>query len=241
MNFNKVGEWAYVHDDNCNLLKDCTMKCNKKDGLCNFFVLKTDMGIVKMTRLCNNARLPVRGSNGAAGYDLAAAQSAVVPAHGKLLVETGLSLSMPTGCYGRIAPRSDLALKKFVDVGARVIDEDYRGEIGVVLFNFGNDDFEVNMGDKVAQLIFEKIKTPVVVETDSLEETERGDRGYGITGIQSTEKEPSCQSTVQDPRSESEQLIKLKTNQNSISDADQNDKFVKQMKNKPVPHTLKGS
>ena len=133
--------------------------------------MKTDMGIVKVKRLCNNAILPVRGSTGAAGYDLVAAQSAVVPERGKLLVKTGLSSSMPTGCYGRIAPRSGLALKKFIDVGAGVIDEDYRGEIGVVLFNFGNDDFEVNMGDKVAQLIFEKIKTPKVVETDSLEET----------------------------------------------------------------------
>ena len=150
-------------------------------------------------------------------------------------------MSMPSSCYGRIAPRSGLALKKFIDVGAGVIDEDYRGEIGVVLFNFGNDDFEVNMGDKVAQLIFEKIKTLVVVETDSLEETGRGDRGYGSTGIQSTEKEPSDQSTVQDSRSESERLIKLKTNQNNISDIDQNEKFVKQMKNEPVPHTLKRS
>ena len=117
-NFNKEGEYAYVHDDNCNSIKDCTMKCNKKNGLCKFLVMKTDMGIVKVKRLCNNARLPVRGSTGAAGYDLAAAQSAVVPARGKLLVKKGLSMSMPSGCYGRIAPRSGLALKKFIDVGA---------------------------------------------------------------------------------------------------------------------------
>ena len=240
-NFNKEGEWAYVHDDNCNSMKDCTMKCNKKDGLCKFFVMKTDMGIVKVKRLCNNARLPVRGSTRAAGYDLAAAQSAVVPARGKLLVKTGLSMSMPSGCYGRIAPRSGLALKKFIDVGAGVIDEDYRGEIGVVLFNFGNDDFEVNMGDKVAQLIFEKIKTPEVVETDSLEETGRGDRGYGSTGIQSTEKEPRDQSTAQDSRSESEQSIKSKKQQISTINLDQNEKYMKQMKNEPVPHVLKRS
>ena len=69
-------------------------------------------------------------------------------------------------CYGRIAPRSGLALKKFIDVGAGVIDSDYRGEIGVILFNFGNEDFEINMGDKIAQLIFERKNTPEVVETD---------------------------------------------------------------------------
>ena len=81
---------------------------------------------------------------------------------------------MPTGCYGRIAPRSGLALKKFIDVGAGVVDEDYRGELGVVLFNFGEGDFKINMGDKIAQLIFEKIKTPAIIETDDLEETGQG-------------------------------------------------------------------
>ena len=78
-----------------------------------------------------NAKLPVRSSSGAAGYDLAAAKSAVILAHGKFLVKTSLAISMPPCCYGRIAPRPGLAIKKFIDVGARVIDSDYRGEIGV--------------------------------------------------------------------------------------------------------------
>ena len=69
---------------------------------------------------------------------------------------------MPSGCYGRIAPRPALALKKFIDVGAGVVDADYRGELGIVLFNFSDIDFQINMGDKVAQLIFEKIKTPIL-------------------------------------------------------------------------------
>ena len=68
--------------------------------------------------------------------------------------------SQPPGCYGRIAPRSGLAFKRFINVGAGVIDTDYRGELGVVLFNFCDSDFQINMGDKVAQIIFEKIKTP---------------------------------------------------------------------------------
>ena len=99
--------------------------------------MKLDQDVVKVKKLCNNAKLPVRGSIGVARYDLAATQTTVVPAHGKVLVKIGLSISMPTGCYGRIAPRSGLALKKFIAVGARVVDEDYRGELGVVLFNFG--------------------------------------------------------------------------------------------------------
>ena len=80
----------------------------------------------------------------------------------KVLVKTGLSLAMPSGCYGRIAPRSGLAIKKFIDVGAGVVDADYRGELGIVLFNFSDTDFQINMGDKIAQLIFKKIKTPVL-------------------------------------------------------------------------------
>ena len=106
--------------------------------------------------------LPSRGTIGAAGYDLAAVEAAVIPAHGKCLVKTGLAMALPPDCYGRIAPRSGLALRKFIDVGAGVIDSDYRGEIGVILLNFGNEDFVVIMGDKIAQLIFERINTPEI-------------------------------------------------------------------------------
>ena len=117
---------------------------------------------MKVKRTNVNARLPVRGTSGAAGYDLAAAEAAVVPAHGKCLVKTGLAMALPTGCYGRIAPRSGLALKKFIDIGAGVINVNYRGEVGVILFNFSDQDFVVNMGDRIAQIIFEKIKTPQI-------------------------------------------------------------------------------
>ena len=67
-------------------------------------------------------------------------QATVVPAHGKVLAKTSLSMAVPPGCYGRPVPRSGLALKKFNDVGAGVIDSDYRGELGVILFNFGEED-----------------------------------------------------------------------------------------------------
>ena len=98
---------------------------------------------------------------------------------------TGLSISFPAGLYARIAPRSGLALKKFMDVGAGVVDADYRGEVGVVLFNHGDQDFEVKMGDRIAQLILEQISTPEVVEVSGLDETVRGTGGFGSTGIES--------------------------------------------------------
>ena len=84
--------------------------------------------------------------------------------------------------YGRIAPQCSLAFKKIIDVGAGVVDSDYRGEMRVILFNFGNEDFIVNMGDRIAQLIFEKINTPVIKEKNDLEGTGREDRGYGSMG-----------------------------------------------------------
>ena len=98
-------------------------------------------------------------------------------------MKTGLSLSFPSGLYARIAPSSGLALKKFIDVGAGVVDADYRGEVGVVLFNHGDQDFEVKMGDRIAQLILEKISTPKVEEVSALEDTVCGTGGFGSTGV----------------------------------------------------------
>lgn len=73
-------------------------------------------------------------------------------------MKTGLSLAIPSGCYGRIGPRSGLALKNFIDLGAGAVDSDYLGEGSVVLFNFDGEDFVIKMGDKIAQFIFEKKK-----------------------------------------------------------------------------------
>ena len=116
--------------------------------------------------------------------------------YGKVLVKTGLSLAMPSRCYGRIAPQSGLALKKFIDVGAGVVDADYRGELGIILFNFNDTDFQINMGDKVDQLIFEKIKTPVLKEVDNLGDTDRGNKGFGSTRVKTTSESESIQSVT---------------------------------------------
>lgn len=98
-------------------------------------------------------------------------------------MKTGLQIRVPIGCYGRVAPRSGLAVKKFVDCGAGVIDADYRGEVGVVLFNFGEEDFNVQIGDRIAQLVLEKISMTDVVAIDKLDDTERGTGGFGSTGV----------------------------------------------------------
>ena len=140
-------------------------------------------GILKVQRLNNNAALPKRSTEGAAGYDLCAAHDCIIPAGGKGLVKTGLSISFPVGLYARIAPRSGLALKKFIDVGAGVVDRDYRGDVGVILFNHGDQEFQVKMGDRIAQLILEKIDTPPVEEVQGHDSTVRGAGGFGSTGV----------------------------------------------------------
>lgn len=107
--------------------------------------------------LSSTAKAPTRGSAHAAGYDLYAAKPTTVPARGKVLVDTDISVAVPAGTYGRVAPRSGLASKHSIDVGAGVIDADYRGPLKVLLFNFSETDFKVEEGERVAQLIVERV------------------------------------------------------------------------------------
>ncbi|MEW5319806.1 MAG: hypothetical protein WDW38_010933 [Sanguina aurantia] len=138
---------------------------------------------LRIKKLNEHAVLPKRGSAGAAGYDLASCEDSVVPARGKCIVKTGLAIKTPSGTYGRVAPRSGLAAKHGIDTGAGVIDEDYRGEVGVILFNHSDADFPVKRGDRIAQLILERIATPDIMEVAELDDTTRGTSGYGSTGV----------------------------------------------------------
>ncbi|NXC53571.1 DUT protein, partial [Aleadryas rufinucha] len=137
---------------------------------------------LRFTKLSENAFAPSRGSARAAGYDLYSAYDCVIPPMEKAVVKTDIQIALPSGCYGRVAPRSGLAAKHFIDVGAGVIDEDYRGNVGVVLFNFGKETFEVKKGDRIAQLICERIYYPELEEVEALDDTERGEGGFGSTG-----------------------------------------------------------
>ncbi|XP_057808195.1 deoxyuridine 5'-triphosphate nucleotidohydrolase-like [Salvia miltiorrhiza] len=138
---------------------------------------------LRVKRLSEKAVLPSRASPLSAGYDLSSAVDTKVPARGKALVPTDLSVAVPEGTYARIAPRSGLAWKHSIDVGAGVVDADYRGPVGVILFNHSDVDFEVKVGDRIAQLMIEKIVTPEVAEVDDLDSTARGSGGFGSTGV----------------------------------------------------------
>ncbi|KAF8401051.1 hypothetical protein HHK36_014354 [Tetracentron sinense] len=138
---------------------------------------------LRVKKLSEKAVLPSRASPLSAGYDLSSATETKVPVRGKVLVPTDLSIGIPEGTYARIAPRSGLAWKHSIDVGAGVIDADYRGPVGVILFNHSDVDFEVKLGDRIAQLIIEKIIMPEVLEIENLDSTVRGIGGFGSTGV----------------------------------------------------------
>ena len=126
--------------------------------------LPTEEVRLEVKKLAANARLPVLGSENAAGYDLHCNKAYVVPARSKVLVGTGLAFAIPVGNIGRLAPRSGLAVNNSLHVGARVIDADYRGEVKVLLFNFSGADVRVNEGDHIAQMIIEKYTMTKIVE-----------------------------------------------------------------------------
>jgi len=137
---------------------------------------------LRIQLLNENAKAPLRATENSAGYDLFSSENTLVCAKDKKIVKTGISIAVPEGHYGRVAPRSGLAVKNFIDVGAGVIDSDYRGEVGVVLFNFSDINFEIKKGDRIAQLIIEKISNPEILVVESLDNTDRGDCGFGSTG-----------------------------------------------------------
>ena len=138
---------------------------------------------LRYEKISNNAYAPTRGSKYSAGYDLYSATAMTIPPKERAIVPTDIRIAVPKGTYGRIAPRSGLATKFFIDVGAGVIDYDYRGTVDVVLFNFGDKDFEIDKGDRIAQLILEKIEYCDAVEAKTLDFTDRGNGGFGSTGI----------------------------------------------------------
>ncbi|ORX34981.1 hypothetical protein BD324DRAFT_633486 [Kockovaella imperatae] len=140
----------------------------------------TDTLLVK--RLSDKATVPTRGSPLSAGYDLYSAEDIQVPGRGKALVDLQISIACPEGTYGRVAPRSGLASKHSIDTGAGVIDADYRGPVKVLLYNHSDTDFEIKTGDRIAQLILERVAMVSLQEVDDLEATSRGAGGFGSTG-----------------------------------------------------------
>jgi dUTP pyrophosphatase len=133
-------------------------------------------------KLSEHALIPTRASPGSVGYDLYSIEDMHILPYQRGIVCTGIAATIPIGVYGRIAPRSGLAVKHGVQTGAGVIDPDYTGELKVILFNHGSEKFEIKKGDRIAQLILEKCETPLIDEVEEIKDTQRGTRGFGSSG-----------------------------------------------------------
>jgi dUTP pyrophosphatase len=131
---------------------------------------------------CKGEYLPQYAHKGDAGADLQAKESKIIAPRGRELVATGVNLELPEGYVGLIWPRSGSAVKLGLDSGAGVIDSHYRGEIKVLLFNHSDVEIRIQSGDRIAQLIIQKVETVKFISTDQLSETARNTAGFGSTG-----------------------------------------------------------
>lgn len=145
---------------------------------------------LKVKRISEHATLPTRATPDSAGFDLYASEDAwLLPPykdHGYIKVSTqaistGLTIEIPQGYFARILPRSGLALKGVV-IGAGVIDSDFRGELKVVIHYLGTDSWTISKGDRIAQLIILPLPRFEIVECEDLDDTTRGNGGFGSTG-----------------------------------------------------------
>ena len=136
-------------------------------------------------RLEADARLPSRSYDDDAGFDLYAAEAATVPAGGRASVRTGIALEIPERHAGLVLPRSGLAAEHGIALvnAPGLIDAGYRGEVRVLLLNTdAGEDFEISVGDRIAQLLVVRVEAPDVVEVEELAASERGEAGFGSSG-----------------------------------------------------------
>ena len=140
---------------------------------------------MNIKKLSENAVIPTRGSKEAAGYDLYATETYELKIGERKAFKTDIVMAIPPYFFGRISPRSGLAVKKGIDVLAGIIDSDYRGEILVVLINLGQESVTINSGDKIAQIILQQYGevTNGFNVVDNLDDTDRGNNGFGSTDI----------------------------------------------------------
>lgn len=144
---------------------------------------------VKLINKSNNPN-PSYKTEGSAGVDLRAyiigdEYPIVIHPNQKALIHTGLYMAIPEGYEGQVRPRSGLAINNGITVlnTPGTIDSDYRGEICVILVNLSDEDFAVKNGDRIAQMVFKQVERAIFAEVKELDETERGDGGFGHTGI----------------------------------------------------------
>jgi dUTP pyrophosphatase len=144
--------------------------------------MRTEQPKLYIKRLVETAKIPTRASLGSAGCDLYANEKKTILPLKNDLVATGISMKIPDGYYGRIAPRSGFSVKTGLLINAGVIDSDYRGEVKILFQNTKDYPIHIQVGERVAQLVLEKILLADIEEVADLDKTERGFNGFGSSG-----------------------------------------------------------
>jgi len=137
---------------------------------------------VLFQKLSEKAKIPSQATKSDAGYDLCSTETYTLKKGERKLFKTNIAMAIPHGYYGRVAPRSGLAYKSGIDVLAWVIDSGYRGDLWAIIINFWDEEYTVQEGDKIAQLIIESCHEAERIESDTLPEADRGDGGFWSTG-----------------------------------------------------------
>lgn len=147
------------------------------------------MGVtVKFKKLSEGAIIPKYQTEGAAGFDLHAFTGGFkifIPVGERKLIQTALAAEIPPGYEMQIRSRSGLALKQGIQAHFGTIDSDYRGNIGVILYNHGDKPFVIEQGDRICQAVIKPVEQAEIIEVDELNETERGEGGFGSSGVNS--------------------------------------------------------
>ena len=138
--------------------------------------------LIKFKKMDSNAKLPSYANPGDAGMDFYSAENYVLRPNERKTVKTGIAMAIPVGYVGLIWDKSGLASKKGIKTMAGVVDSGYRGEVQIVLHNLGNEDFVVEKDMKIAQMLIQPIHQPRLEEVAELDETKRGEGGFGSTG-----------------------------------------------------------
>lgn len=140
---------------------------------------------IKIKKLCEDAIIPSYSHKGDAGVDIYSIKDYLLKPFERILVSTGISIAIPSGYEAQIRPKSGLSLKKGISIvnTPGTVDSGYRGEIGVIAINLGNEDFKIGKGEKIAQMVFNKVEEAEFREVNELDDTSRGEGGFGSTGL----------------------------------------------------------
>ena len=138
--------------------------------------------VLEVKKLDSKATVPTKVNETDAGYDLYALNGTIIDKHCHKLIKTGIAFSIPDGYAGLIWPRSGMAYKHGIDVFAGVIDSSYRGDVGVILYNSQYSNYKIEAGDRIAQIVFQKVQDFDLRLVTDLDDTERGLGGFGSSG-----------------------------------------------------------